>query len=73
MPFEMRGGQAKFHALDTTLFEVLARSAGLAVQFMRRGYNGPEIGMEKAPENKDKPPKDDLWQSKRTIAAVGRA
>jgi hypothetical protein len=45
MPFEMRGGQAKFHALDTTLFEVLARSAGLAFQFMRPGYDGPEVGV----------------------------
>jgi hypothetical protein len=33
---------------------------------------GP-IPKEKAPENKDKRPKDDLWQSKRTIAAVRKA
>jgi hypothetical protein len=47
MPFEMRGGEAKFHALDTTLFEVLARSAGLAFQLMRRGYNGADIGVDR--------------------------
>jgi hypothetical protein len=45
MPFEMLDGQTKFHALDTTLFEVLARSPGLAFQFMCRGYNGAEIGV----------------------------
>ena len=27
MPFEMRRGQAKIHASDATLFEVVARSA----------------------------------------------
>jgi hypothetical protein len=46
MPFEMRGGQAKFHAsADRAKNFEKCRIENLAFQFMRRGYNGPEIGV----------------------------